>query len=128
IAFAQKLTDDSNKRLQASKVAVADFQSKYHLLDPVSQSAAASTLTASLQATLATQESTLNGLMSYMQPDSGQLQTLRGQIAATRSQLNAERARATAGSADDRLSLLNIEYSNLLLDETLAYNTYVSAA
>jgi capsular polysaccharide transport system permease protein len=128
IAFAQKLTDDSNKKLQASKVAVADFQNKYHLLDPVSQSAAASTLTASLQATLATQESTLNGLMSYMQPDSGQLQTLRGQIAATRAQLNAERARATAGSADDRLSLLNIEYSNLLLDETLAYNNYVSAA
>lgn len=128
IAFAQKLTDDSNTKLQSTKLAVADFQSKYHLLDPVSQSAAASSLTASLQATLASQESALNGLMAYMQPDSGQLQTLRGQIAATREQLNTERARATAGSANDRLSLLNIEYSNLLLDETLAYNNYVSAA
>jgi len=128
IAFAQKLTDESNKKLQATKLAVADFQSKYHLLDPVSQSAAASSLTASLQATLASQESALNGLMAYMQPDAGQLQTLRGQIAATREQLNAERMRATVGSPNDRLSALNIEYSNLLLDESLAYNSYVAAA
>jgi len=128
ITFAERLTDDSNKKLQQSKVSVAEFQSKYHLLDPVSQSAAASSLTASLQATLANQESTLNGLMAYMQADSGQIQTLRGQIAATREQLNAERMRATVGSPNDRLSLLNIEYSNLLLDETLAYNNYVNAA
>jgi len=128
IAFAQKLTDESNKRLQETKFAVADFQNKYHLLDPVSQSAAASSLTASLQATLAAQESALNGLMAYMQPDSGQLQTLRGQLAATRTQLNAERARAPTGSANDRPSTLNSEFSNLLLDETLAYNNYVSAA
>ncbi len=127
IAFTQKLADTSGKKLQDSKEAVAAFQSKYHLLDPVSQSVAASTLTASLQATLAAQESALNGLMSYMQSDSGQLQTLRGQIAATRAQLNTERLRATAGSANDRLSTLNIEYSNLLLDETLQYNNYVAA-
>jgi capsular polysaccharide transport system permease protein len=128
IAFAQRLTDESNKRLQQAKVSVGDFQAKYHLLDPVSQSAAASSLTASLQATLANQESALNGLMAYMQSDSGQIQTLRGQIAATREQLNAERMRATVGSTNERLSQLNIEYSNLLLDETLAYNNYVNAA
>jgi capsular polysaccharide transport system permease protein len=128
IDFAQKLTDSENKRLQDTKLAVVDFQTKYHLLDPVSQSTAASTLTASLQATLAAQESALNGLMTYMQADNGQIQTLRGQIAATQSQLNAERVRATAGSENERLSILNVQFSNLLLDETLAYNNYVSAA
>jgi len=128
IDFAQKLSDSANKKLQDTKLAVVDFQSKYHLLDPVSQSAAASSLTASLQATLASQQSALNGLMSYMSADAGQIQTLRGQIAATQSQLNAERLRATAGSDNERLSTLNVQYSNLLLDETLAYNNYVAAA
>jgi capsular polysaccharide transport system permease protein len=128
IDFAQKLADSANKKLQETKLAVVDFQSKYHLLDPVSQSAAASSLTASLQATLASQQSALSGLMSYMNADTGQIQTLRGQIAATQSQLNAERLRATAGSDNERLSTLNVQYSNLLLDETLAYNNYVSAA
>lgn len=128
IDFAQKLSDAANKKLQDTKLAVVDFQSKYHLLDPVSQSTAASSLTASLQATLASQQSALNGLMSYMTPEAGQIQTLRGQIAATQAQLNAERLRATAGSDNERLTTLNVQYSNLLLDETLAYNNYVSAA
>jgi capsular polysaccharide transport system permease protein len=128
IDFAQKLTDSANKRLQDTKLAVVDFQSKYHLLDPTSQSAAANTLTASLQATLASQQSALSGLLSYMNADSGQIQTLRGQIAATQSQLNTERMRATVGGDNDRLSTLNVQYSNLLLDETLAFNNYTAAA
>jgi capsular polysaccharide transport system permease protein len=127
IDFAQKLADSANKKLQDSKLAVVDFQSKYHLLDPVSQSTAASSLTATLQATLASQQSTLNGLMAYMNADSGLIQTLRGQIAATQAQLNTERVRATAGSDNERLSTLNVQYSNLLLDETLDLNNYTSA-
>ena len=63
-----------------------------------------------------------------MSPDAGQIRTLRGQIAATQAQLNAERLRATAGSENERLSTLNVQFSNLLLDETLAYNNYVAAA
>jgi capsular polysaccharide transport system permease protein len=128
IDFAQKLADNANKKLQDAKLAVVDFQAKYHLLDPVSQSAAASSLTASLQATLAGQQSMLSGLMTYMTPDSGQIQTLRGQIAATQSQLNAERLRATVGTDADRLSTLNVQYTNLLLQESLETNNYTSAA
>jgi capsular polysaccharide transport system permease protein len=128
IDFAQKLTDSANKRLQDTKLAVVEFQTKYHLLDPTSQSAAASSLTASLQATLASQQSTLAGLLAYMNADTGQIQTLRGQIAATQAQLNTERMRATVGSDSDRLSTLNVQYTNLLLDETLALNNYSAAA
>lgn len=127
IAFSEKLVKDSNQTLQKAKQDVLDFQSKYHLLDPVSQSSANSALTASLQATLAAQESALNGLQSFMARDSAQIQTLRGQIAATRSQLATERMRATSGSGDDKLAALNVEYTNLLLAETIANSNYVNA-
>jgi len=128
IEFTEKLAKQANQKLQDSKLQVVAFQSKYHLLDPVSQSVAASTLTASLQSTLAAQESALNAVSSYMQTDSGQVQTLRAQIAATRTQLATERLRATSSdNSSDRLSTLSVEYSNLLLAETLATNNYVSA-
>ena len=127
IAFAQKLEDDANGRLQQAKTDVAKFQAKYRLLDPVADSVASSTLVASLQATLASQQASLNGMLAYMQPNSGQLQSVQAQIAATQQQLAAEKARATVGSADERLADLALQYSNLLLAETLAYNTYLAA-
>jgi capsular polysaccharide transport system permease protein len=34
IDFAQKLSDAANKKLQETKLAVVDFQSKYHLSTP----------------------------------------------------------------------------------------------
>jgi capsular polysaccharide transport system permease protein len=128
IDFAQKLTDASNKKLQDSKFSVVDFQTKYHLLDPVAQTTAANSVAATLQATLVSQQTTLNAMMAYMQPDTAQVQALRGQIAATQAQLNTEKLRTTAGTDADRLTTLNVQYSNLLLDETLALNDYVAAA
>jgi capsular polysaccharide transport system permease protein len=128
IDFAQKLTDASNKKLQDAKFSVVDFQSKYHLLDPVAQTTAANSLTATLQAALAGQQTSLNAMMAYMQADTAQIQALRGQIAATQAQLNSEKLRTTAGTDADRLTTLNVQYSNLLLDETLGYNDYVAAA
>ncbi len=127
IAFTEQLSKSANDKLQDAKLKVVDFQSKYHLMDPVSQSSAANSLTASLQATLATQESALAALTSYQHTDAPQVQTLRSQVAATRAQIAAERLRPTAGGANDRLSTLNVEYTNLLLDETIANNNYVSA-
>ena len=128
IDFAQKLADTDNKRLQDVKYAVVDFQTKYHLLDPVAQTTASNSLTATLQASLASQEATLSSMMTFMAADTAQIMALRGQIGATQGQLNAEKMRTTAGSDNDRLTTLNVQYSNLLLDETLAFNDYVSAA
>jgi capsular polysaccharide transport system permease protein len=126
--FAQKLADSDNKRLQDVKFSVVDFQTKYHLLDPVSQTTASNSLTATLQATLASQETTLNSMMTFMAADTAQIMALRGQIGATQAQLNAEKMRTTSGSDSERLTTLNVQYSNLLLDETLAFNDYVAAA
>jgi len=128
IDFAEKLSRQANDKLQDSKQKVAEFQAKYHLLDPVAQTNASSTLQASLQASLAAQEQQLNALSAYMQPDAGQVLVLKGQIAATRAQLAEERQRPTGtGAPADRLSALNIEYSNLLLAQTVASNNYLAA-
>lgn len=127
IAFSEKLTRDADAKLQATKKEVLDFQAKYHLLDPVSSSAAATALTSSLQATLASQESAYNALSAYMQPDAPQLETLRGQIAATRGQLVAERIRATTGGNGSALASLNVEYTNLLTAQQIASNDYLQA-
>jgi capsular polysaccharide transport system permease protein len=127
ITFSEQLAKNANDKLQETKQKVVDFQAKYHLLDPVSQSTANSALTASLQATLAAQESALNALSAYMHPDSAQIQTLRGQIAATKGQLASERVRATTGGPGDRLSELNVEYTNLILTEQIANNNFIAA-
>jgi capsular polysaccharide transport system permease protein len=120
MSFAEGEVERWRSRLQAVKSQVLGFQTKNKLLDPVSQSAANSTLTATLQASLAQQEAALRTAQSFMQEDSAQVKTLRSQIEATRAQLDAERLRATASNGGDQLAALTIEYQGLLDQATFA--------
>ncbi|MBQ0959948.1 capsular biosynthesis protein [Ideonella sp. 4Y11] len=113
--FAEGELQSSRKRLEEAKQQVAAFQTTYKLLDPGSQAAAASSLTAGLQAKLAQQEAELRAALAIMQDDSFQVRALRSQLAATRAQLDAERQRSTGASVDSaQLPTLNIKFQELL--------------
>lgn len=127
--FNEREVERTSLVLQEAKDKVSKFQAKNRLLDPVATSAAATSLTSELQATLARQESDLKSMLAYMQPDAYSVQTLRNQIAATRAQLEAEKIRATSSNpGSDRLNELNAEYQKLLLQATLAEDSYRGAA
>lgn len=125
--FSEQEAKTASKALETAKMTLVDFQTKNRLLDPVAQSTAANTLTATLQSQLATLETQLKTLLSYQDKDSFQVQSLRSQIDATRSQLDTERARVTAEQSNDRLNTLTIDYQRLLLEAQFAEGTYQAA-
>jgi len=125
--FSQAEADAASGRLKTATLAVAEFQTRNKMLDPIAQSAAANQLTAELQATLARLEADLRGKLAYMDGNSPAVRALRDQIAANRAQLQAERSRATASSSGDRLTALNVEYQDLLLQVQFAQDAYGSA-
>ncbi|MBN8489550.1 MAG: capsular biosynthesis protein [Burkholderiales bacterium] len=126
--FAEGELQASRKRLEDAKQQVATFQTTYKLLDPGSQAAAASSLTAGLQAKLAQQESELRAALAIMQDDSFQVRTLRSQLAATRAQLEAERARSTGASVDSaQLPALTLKFQELLSSAVFAEEAHKAA-
>jgi capsular polysaccharide transport system permease protein len=127
MAFSEQETQAAAQRLGEAKTNLVAFQTKNKLLDPVAQTNAASSLTASLQAQLSGQETQLKTLQSYLSKDSFQVQTLRDQVAATRAQLEIERSRTTAEQSNDRLNALTIDYQRLLVDASFAESTYQAA-
>lgn len=113
--FAETEVERAQKNLLTVKQDLLGFQNTYKLLDPPSQVAATSSLTATLQAKLAAQETELRAAQAIMQDDSYQVKTLRSQVAATRAQLEVERQRSTATSADGgQLPALTLKYQELL--------------
>jgi capsular polysaccharide transport system permease protein len=62
-----------------------------------------------------------------MSPDAGQIRPCAGRSPRRRPAQRRAPARHR-GSENERLSTLNVQYSNLLLDETLASTNYLSAA
>lgn len=122
--FAESEAHHSLTRLQKAKGDVLSFQTKYKLLDPMSQAVASNTLTASLQATQAKQEADLKAALSFMSEDSLQVRSLRSQLAATQAQLEVERLRATSAVNGSQLPALAIEYQGLLTQATFADEAY----
>ncbi|GAA0760182.1 capsular biosynthesis protein [Ideonella azotifigens] len=127
MAFYEGEEASSLKRVRSAKGDVLAFQTKYKLLDPLSQAVAANTLTASLQATQAKQEADLKAAEAFMSPDSLQVRSLRSQLGATQAQLEVERLRATAAVNGSQLPALAIEYQGLLLQAGYAEDAYKSA-
>jgi len=125
--FSQGEVESASIRMQAARAKLVAFQTANKILDPVAQSAAASALTAELQATIARLEADLKNKLAFMQPDAPQVVTLRDQITANKAQLEAEKARTTNAVGGDRLGTLNTEYQNLLLNAAFAEDAYKSA-
>jgi capsular polysaccharide transport system permease protein len=127
LAFAETEADSAFKRSTQAKQKLIDFQAKNKLLDPLSQAAANSTLTAQLQAAQAAQETSLKAALDYLSPDSFQVQTLRSQLSATRAQLEAERLRSTTSSGGAQLSVLAVEYQGLITQAGFLDDAYKTA-
>jgi len=127
MSFAEAELDRNLTRLQKAKAEVLSFQTRNKLLDPLSQSTANSSLTASLQATLAQKEAELRSTQAYLSENSYQVKTLRDQIAATQAQLDTEARRATTAPGGTQLAALSIEFQGLVARATFAEDSYKAA-
>lgn len=128
MGFAESQTTETQARLEKAKADVLAFQVKNKWLDPMSQATANSSLTATLQNTLAQQEAALRAAQSFLSDDSFQVKTLRGQMEATKAQLEAERNRSVSPqNGGAQLASLTIEYQGLMTRASFAEEAYKAA-
>lgn len=128
MGFAESQTAETQARLEKAKAEVLAFQVKNKWLDPMSQATANSSLTATLQNTLAQQEAALRAAQSFLSDDSFQVKTLRGQMEATKAQLDVERNRSVSPqNGGAQLAGLTIEYQGLMTRAAFAEDSYKAA-
>lgn len=114
LAFATEQIDRTARQQARARADLLAFQTRYRLLDPLSQATANSALTASLQATQAKQEADLKAAQSFLSEDSLQVRSLRSQLEATKAQIDVERLRATGTVDGAQLPALASQYQTLL--------------
>ncbi|MDC8832674.1 capsule biosynthesis protein [Alteromonas gilva] len=127
LSFAQREHDIVQQKLQDSKLALLDFQSKYNVLDPNAEGAAFQQIAFSLEATLAQKEAELNTMSSIMSESASQVISLKRQIRAIKEQIASQKNKINDVHADGNnrsINQLMAQYSNLKVQMELSLQAY----
>ena len=126
VAFAKEELKRAEERLQAARLAVADFRRDNGEIDPVRTAEATGGLLAQIQGQLTAERANLSTLLVSMRPDSPQVQSVKARIASLEAQAKQEK-KSLAGSSGNVMSDLVSTFEELLIEEEFARATYTSA-
>lgn len=112
-------TDYENKRAE-----LIDFQSKNSLLDAEASAKSQAGIIATLEATLATEQANLKGLLATLNPNSPQVRQQQTRVAAIQKQLNAEKAALVSSSQGGHLNVVAAAFRKLTVDTEIAEEAY----
>jgi capsular polysaccharide transport system permease protein len=118
LAKAAKNLSDVRRRL-------TDFRVKHQEIDPTTSTVAIGSIIAGLSQEYAETSTSLSETISFMNPDSFQVEVLRKRLRALKRQINEEK-RSLTGSEGSMSGVL-VEYEALTLDHELANLAYTSA-
>ncbi|NVK55651.1 MAG: capsule biosynthesis protein [Alteromonadaceae bacterium] len=127
LSFAQREHDIVQQKLQDSKLALLNFQSKYNVLDPNAEGAAFQQIAFSLEATLAQKEAELGTMQSIMSETASQVIAIKRQIRAIKDQIDSQKNKINDADGDgESLSInqLMAQYSNLRVQMELSLQAY----
>jgi capsular polysaccharide transport system permease protein len=127
MAYAESELQSARARLDEVRGRVLEFQERNSILDPTSQAAANSGLTAQLQAMLARREAELKGLEAFLNADAPQVNALEAQIAGIRQQLQDEMRGSVKNADGTSLNVIAGEYQELLAEIEFKSDAYKGA-
>ncbi|USG62801.1 hypothetical protein NBZ79_07410 [Sneathiella marina] len=104
---------------------LTDFRSKHHEIDPTASTVAMGSIIAGLSQEYAETSTSLTEAISFMNPDSLQVEVLRKRLRALKKQINEEKMSLTGN--EGAMSDILAEYEALELDHELANLAYTSA-
>ena len=90
MAFAEKELLKAKERLQNAKNNLLAFQARYGVFDPLKQAEAKASLTNTIESQIATKETELATMQSYLNENAPQIIMLKAEIEALKEQLNKE--------------------------------------
>ena len=116
MSFAESELAKARARLDAVRARLVAFQEEHGILDPITQAAAKTGLTAELRAMLARYEAELKGNLAYLNDDAPQVAALQATISGIREQLREERRRGVTGTDGVSLNVLAGRYQELVAE------------
>ncbi|MFN3976899.1 MAG: hypothetical protein ACK4LT_07555, partial [Aquificaceae bacterium] len=108
-----------NKRNSTSEL--VRFQNTYRIVDPLQEAQASLSIITNLENQLATQEAKLKEMLTYLDENSLQVQSLKSQIQALKEQIEKEKSKLVGKQG---LNKLAIEYFNIKLKADFYTDVY----
>lgn len=127
MAFAEKELLKAKERLQNAKNNLLAFQSRYGVFDPLKQAEAKASLTNTIESQIATKETELATMQSYLNENAPQIIMLKAEIEALKEQLNKETSKIVSSKNIKRLNDLAAKFQDLTIEAQFAQDAYTVA-
>lgn len=127
MAFAEKELLKAKERLQNAKNNLLAFQARYGVFDPLKQAEAKASLTNTIESQIATKETELTTMQSYLNENAPQIIMLKAEIEALKEQLNKETSKIVSSKNTKRLNDLAAKFQDLTIEAQFAQDAYTVA-
>lgn len=127
MAFAEKELLKAKERLQNAKNNLLAFQARYGVFDPLKQAEAKASLTNTIESQIATKETELATMQSYLNENAPQIIMLKAEIEALKEQLNKETSKIVSSKNTKRLNDLAAKFQDLTIEAQFAQDAYTVA-
>lgn len=123
LKFASNQLSEAQLKLGKTKQALFDYQNKHEVIDPKANVAALNSLIASFEANLSRLRTEERTLLSYLNPNSPQVQSIQTQINALEKQVKQEKAKLTSPNKN-KLNRQAIQFESLKSEVDFSADLY----
>lgn len=128
IEFVRGELNAANERLRTTSQELIRMQQENRVLSPMAETSLVSGIIAGLQQQVATEQTTLRSLQSYLSPTAPEVIASRKRLQAFQAQIEQERARQLGmSSKDPAMNALQLRFSEQELAVKLATDLYQSS-
>ncbi|CAM4232854.1 ABC transporter permease [Bordetella muralis] len=124
VRFAENELIKARTDYESKRAALIDFQSKNSILDAEAAAKSQAGIIATLEATLATEQANLNGLLATLNSNSPQVRQQKNRVNAIEKQLAFEKKALVSSSVDGHLNVVAADFRKLTVDAEVAEEAY----
>lgn len=123
LSFAQSQLAEAQNKLAMTKKALFDYQNTNKIVDPEANLKALGTLIATLEANLSALRTEERTLLSYLNPNAPQVQSIRTQISALEKQVKQEKEKLTSPNKN-KLNRQAIQFESIKSEVEFSADLY----
>lgn len=124
VGFAEEELVKARNDYENKRTALIDFQSKNSILDAEAAAKSQAGIIATLEATLATEQANLKGLLATLNSSSPQVRQQKNRVNAIEKQLAFEKKVLVSSSVDGHLNVVAADFRKLTVDAEVAEEAY----
>ncbi|OZI56397.1 ABC transporter permease [Bordetella genomosp. 4] len=124
VRFAEDELVKARSDYESKRAALIEFQSKNSILDAEAAAKSQAGIIATLEATLATEQANLNGLLATLNSSAPQVRQQKNRVSAIEKQLAFEKKALVSSSVDGHLNVVAADFRKLTVDTEVAEEAY----